>query len=530
MKGMNYLAIAMLSVINATVGAVSTAANGLEVLNDQELSAETGQALFNLAYTAPNDSANLMNGKTIAGASVGNVGFYKLGMEAEIELNANIRKLQLGCGGRNGANACDIEINNLGLSGLPDGGTHNQFGVTQAGGGYDANGSPVYSASKPRPATSAKLVNPFIQFAIKNPDSASTRQVLGFRTSAEEIYGMLSAGTDNLDYANGDGIQSLSGFMRLAGASGTVDTKETLFGNTGDQILGAYESSGPYSDPEQKPNMIVSLLGTHKRIIKNNPGTPDNHGISVPAIKGIAFNTPAFQVNGVRNTLAEVKGIKLKIDAIPLGKVADVNGIYTSVGAKNQLYVTYDPILGLAEDAKFQVKDGSDVKNLHLDITFQQSLSMFHNIPLNGNGGYLALQAQKILWPGAYIDSIDSGKTEINNMTRSDVAQPGWWMSLEDEVQLGKLKATDPVDISSALPQVAKLSSKYLQDNPVPVSGSEGLQALFGNPIAKLLNIDLETYTNPLLEGGTPARVTLANLKLANQNLVPNCYGTLKFC
>lgn len=530
MKGMNYLAIAMLSVINATVGAVSTAANGLEVLNDQELSAETGQALFNLAYTAPNDSANLMTGKTIAGAAVGNVGFYKLGMEAEIELNANIKKLQLGCGGRNGPNACDIEINNLGLSGLPDGGTHDQFGVAQAGGGYDANGSPVYSTSKPRPATSAKLVNPFIQFAIKNPDSASTRQVLGFRTSAEEIYGMLSAGTDNLDYANGDGIQSLSGFMRLAGTSGSVDTKETLFGNTGDQRLGAYTEGGAaYLNPDLKPNMIVSLLGTHKRIMQSNPGTPENHGISVPAIKGLAFNTPAFQVNGVRNTLAEVKGIKLKIDAIPMGKVADVNGNYTSVGAKNQLYVTYDPILGLASDAKFQMADGSDVRNLNLDITFQQSLSMFHNIPLNGNGGYLALQAQKILWPGAYIDSTDAGKTEINNMTRSDVAQAGWWMSFEDEVRLGKLKATDPVDISSALPQVARLSSKYLQDNPVLVSGSEGLQSLFGTPITKLLNIDLETYTNPTL-GGTPARVTMSNLKLANQNLVPNCYGTLKFC
>ena len=184
-----------------------------------------------------------------------------------------------------------------------------------------------------------------------------------------------------------------------------------------------------------------------------------------------------------------VKDIRLKIASIPMGKVSAgmVNGVqqFTSVGAKNQLYVTYDPILGLAKDAKFQMATVSDVSNLHLSIDFNQSLSMIHNIVLNGNGGYLSLQKQQMLWPGAYVAE-NTGLTEINNMTKSDVAQPGWWMSFKDEVQLGKLQASEPVDISSALPQIAQLTSRYLQDNPVMISGSEGLQALVGNPMATL--------------------------------------------
>ncbi len=36
-----------------------------------------------------------------------------------MELNANIKKLQLGCGGANGLGACDIDIDHISLSGLP---------------------------------------------------------------------------------------------------------------------------------------------------------------------------------------------------------------------------------------------------------------------------------------------------------------------------------------------------------------------------------------------------------------------------
>ncbi|WP_228140703.1 hypothetical protein [Acinetobacter sp. TGL-Y2] len=69
----------------------------MQALSDRELSDVNGQALMSLSYLAPADNANPM--KNI---SNNNVGFYKLGLEADVELNANIQNVQLGCGGFNG--------------------------------------------------------------------------------------------------------------------------------------------------------------------------------------------------------------------------------------------------------------------------------------------------------------------------------------------------------------------------------------------------------------------------------------------
>ncbi|RYZ98100.1 MAG: hypothetical protein EOP47_20135, partial [Sphingobacteriaceae bacterium] len=180
MKAIKYLSMAMLSIMGSSVFALP-ATSEMTALSDNELAAESGQALFNMSFIAPNDASNLMKGKTIGGAAAGNIGFYKLGLEAELELNANIRNLQLGCGGINGADACDIDIKNLALSGLPD--------------SYDSSGNPVFNNG--RPSTSAKLTNPFMEFAIKDPEKASTREVLGFRASAEKISALLTAGLSN---------------------------------------------------------------------------------------------------------------------------------------------------------------------------------------------------------------------------------------------------------------------------------------------------------------------------------------------
>ena len=57
MKRKNYLAIAMLAAISGSSFADSV--HGLTALTDTELSAETGQALFNLTYTALTDTVNL---------------------------------------------------------------------------------------------------------------------------------------------------------------------------------------------------------------------------------------------------------------------------------------------------------------------------------------------------------------------------------------------------------------------------------------------------------------------------------------
>lgn len=58
-------------------------------LDDNALSQVEGQALLNLTYNQGINSGSMQQS---------NMGFYRLGLAAELSLNANIKKLQLGCG------------------------------------------------------------------------------------------------------------------------------------------------------------------------------------------------------------------------------------------------------------------------------------------------------------------------------------------------------------------------------------------------------------------------------------------------
>jgi hypothetical protein len=144
MRRFKSLHLALLALSGLCLNSAYANTSTLTSLTDTEMSATTGQALMSLSYIAPTDGANL---EKLRDSS--NVGFYKLGLEAKVELNANIRNLQLGCGGANGANGCDIDIKNLALSGLNDG--------TVATG--PQQGGPTFSGE--RAATSAKITNPF---------------------------------------------------------------------------------------------------------------------------------------------------------------------------------------------------------------------------------------------------------------------------------------------------------------------------------------------------------------------------------
>jgi len=156
--------------------------NALERLDDEALSGVAGQSLFNSLYTASGGSN-----------PNGNVAFYRLMVDAQLDLNMNIHKLALGCDGPNGTGVCDIDIDRVVLTGL-------------AGTGVDAG-----------PPTDFTLYRPFLEFAISNPDSPSTRTVTGIRLGAAEAFGNMSlgfrpAGTDN-NPANHSGINSFSGDM-----------------------------------------------------------------------------------------------------------------------------------------------------------------------------------------------------------------------------------------------------------------------------------------------------------------------------
>lgn len=249
------------ALLSLFIGSTHADDTTLKSLSDSELSEVQGQALMNLTYTDPS--------KANASMASQNIGFYKLGMEAELELNANIKKLQLGCGGINGANGCDIDIDNLSLSGVAE---------TREG----------------RVGSSAKMTNPFIEFAIKNPNSASTREMMGFRLSAEKVLGMLTLGEENTGTPNG--INSLSGYMKIKDTTGTASTtpRTMTYGDTG-----------------------MSLNGTIRALFLAHPFSTDNYSLNLNSANA-TLAIKGQTISGSRLSKVDLVG-SAKIDPLSFG-------------------------------------------------------------------------------------------------------------------------------------------------------------------------------------------------------------------
>ena len=173
------LNLAKLAISIAALSLYSVNVVAMTALDDEQLSEKSGQALLNLSTIMPGEQGNVN----------GNTGFYKVGLQAQLDLNANIRKLQLGCGGINGVDGCDVDIDYLRFAGL---------------GSLDANGKPINDAG---PATDFNLINPYVEFAFSDPDSLVNRKLVGLRLGSEQARGVLSIGTRPVD-AQGNAVAS----------------------------------------------------------------------------------------------------------------------------------------------------------------------------------------------------------------------------------------------------------------------------------------------------------------------------------
>lgn len=353
----------------------------LQPLTDTELANVNGQALMSMSYIAPNDTTNKMSGQ--------GVGFYKLGLEAEMELNANIKKLQLGCGGMNGAGGCDIDIDNLSLSGISD---------TNDG----------------RASSSAKLTNPFLEFAIKNPNSASQREMVGVRLSAEKALGMLTLGDENS--ATPNGINSLSGYLKINNTTG--------LGTTAARNM-SYADTGQTIDGNVKTNFLIFPLT-------------------------LGFKSSNYNL-GLQSTTANIK-----INGQTIAGNRMTNALLTGTADINQLNFTGN--LGASLDIfagllTLNKEVTGNITGLKANITVDQSLGLIHKLQIN-NPFSLSLQQQNVWWPGA-----------------DATAQRGWWMAFDDAIDIGNVTPSEKIIITDdVLKQVVNPISTFLKNNPVQCS------------------------------------------------------------
>lgn len=133
-------------------------ANAMQEMADNELAGVQGKGL-------------IISDK-ISGEAGSNHTFYRAGLDAKLELNANIDKFQLGCGGVNNSirGGCDIDIDFLRLM------------------GNDGNGQAG------DPVSPFTLIRPYFSFAIKNDDSRTLRELVGIKLGAEKADGYLGIG------------------------------------------------------------------------------------------------------------------------------------------------------------------------------------------------------------------------------------------------------------------------------------------------------------------------------------------------
>lgn len=170
-------------------------ARGMTELDDITLSHEGGQAGSLLISETIGPNALAGNG---GAGSPTDFTFYRVGLDGVMDFNANISKLQLGCGGVNGLLTgtpnCDIDIDYLSF-----------MGINAAG---DAPGVAGSSFSMKRP---------FVSFAVKNAANPATREIVGFQLGGQSINGALGIGRS---YANGQTNLEHGGVCNTATTTG----------------------------------------------------------------------------------------------------------------------------------------------------------------------------------------------------------------------------------------------------------------------------------------------------------------------
>lgn len=437
----------------------------MTAMDDQALSEVDGQALLNLVKESDTGQG---------------LDFYKLAISAELSLNTNIKTLQLGCGGDNGAGGCDIDISNLSFGCVANAsGTCITLPTTVAGQpkGIDYNND----ISNQNQLKDFVLTNPFFQFAIQGGTQASTRQVVGVRLGAEKAEGPMSVGTLNTfsGYLTGKTNLNISAQTNIAVTcqGGTVGCSDS----------DASKYSGTNYGMPKNGTVATAYLGVKDAEILNLLGIKVRYKDLTIDTKSASSNADVI-ANGKRLT-------QVKIANLGLGSTVDdvVNGLTVNQACANSSIF------------ECNILASSDVSNLLMPLlktgiqTYmkQQTLSGLNlAVPAQGNlsdKDYSVLLTNTL---NAYLLPYN-----LNNVHQLDVNSSLFGIALTSLDQ--------GIKYPGYAQAVNKGWSMYLQD-------------------AFTLNINdsLTSLMSNMVQNGNAAAGNITMLEPAYRN----CFGNLKFC
>jgi hypothetical protein len=479
----------------ATLSWIQAPANAMQTLDDQQLSQATGQSAFFTNYIGPTDLGN-PNG-TVTG-STANIGFYTLGLNGTLSLNANINHLQLGCGGVKGP-GCDIDLSQVRLT------------------GSKAGPSGTFADSD------ASLQNPFLQLAIQNPTSLSTRHVVGVAFGAQNADAMLSVGQNppstSATYQTSCGTAfGINCGPATPTTSNPLSSSISYLPGTPGGSASVIAASGPNLDC----SVNLGTKCTNTTIVTNTGGETGinslsgNFQLAVANVKIPTTITGTLVADGSGDLYIKQQNDPAAANFQPSNGVCDANG-HCGIGGN----FGNASSSGGATGTYFQYVSGSrqtgiSLGSLLLDLSNigglagaigngyaqikPQNLIDVHNIAASSNanqGLLLSLNSTQITYPqvgSAGVYSFPTTSQFLNSSTtagaisdQSLAAKQGWWLSVPQATIGGT--AANPLNTA-----------------PVVLDG-------LGNVLSAL---------------GSPG-VAVGSLNL-RQIPVVNCYSGAKFC
>lgn len=371
-----------------------------------------------------------ITGSELAGANAYSTPFtfYRMGLDGIMEMNLNLSKLQLGCGGINDFLApkagCDIDIDYASLMGRD---------------GYNIGA----------PMSAFKLDRPYMEFAIKNDGDATQREVAGIKIGSAVADGGLSAGRR---YANGQTNQEN---MFKTGCNTTFAY--------GDGALGCHSGI----------NSVSGFLGTELSIAMRvqadicTASIRDGEcRINVwPYLPGLSIGLDAWGCTG-RLTITVNSEVASRCGS------TIANSLFVDLAG------TRMNVLGL-QAARLNLEGASGISNLLTEVlqnayaSMDADLRLAHGLTFeNTSDFYLSLQREPISYPrftkrtikqdltGSEFDSCNTGYATPRCYSAYNVAaNTGWWLNApsvkllnvrNDEAKLGILTIADALELLAA--------------------------------------------------------------------------------